>query len=91
MALSDLRGTQSLFSQRKSDVIYRQAAVFFRINSERKKILQRSVIREKRQSGSGVFCVVVMKLPILRGVAVFFTNMCEEWLAELATGWSIVG
>lgn len=28
MSLGDLRGTQSLFSQRKSDVIYRQEAVF---------------------------------------------------------------
>lgn len=91
MALSDLRGTQSLFSQRKSDVIYRQAAGFFRINSERKKYCKGVLFEKKRQSGSGVFCVVVMKLPILRGVAVFFTNMCEEWLAELVTGWSIVG
>lgn len=49
MAQGDLRGTQSLFSQRKSDVIYRQAAVFFRINSERKKYCK-GVLFEKKGS-----------------------------------------
>lgn len=55
MALGDLRGTQSLFSQRKSDVIYRQAAVFLESILKEKNTAKECVIRKKGTLEVGCF------------------------------------
>lgn len=56
MALSDLRGTQSLFSQRKSDVIYRQAAVFLESILKEKNTAKECYSRKKAVWKWGVLC-----------------------------------
>lgn len=55
MALGDLRGTQSLFSQRKSDAIYRQAAVFLESILKEKNTAKECVIRKKGTLEVGCF------------------------------------
>lgn len=66
----------------------------FKINSERKKILEGSVLFEKGHSGTGLFCAVVMKLPILRSGSIFHQHVwrmvgrVSYWVG--CRGWMVV-